>query len=133
MLNGKAVNFCQILAFAQLHKKASESRTWFGDDMANWLGEPKRRYEQPLQSMVSLGWLRSRRGPAGGYEATEAGMKATVYDVVVKCSPKCTMTFLEELAPTLKAMTPAHVERKIRKEAHSLFGARPGKRYMEAA
>jgi DNA-binding IscR family transcriptional regulator len=48
-------------------------------EIAEGLGCPRRKLEESLQDLVRQGFLIGRRGPAGGYTATDEGRAVDVY------------------------------------------------------
>lgn len=70
------------LALAVLHELAVADTALSGITLAGNVGTTVTYLPQVVSPLVHAGWVRSNRGPGGGYRLTAAGHRARMLDVI---------------------------------------------------
>lgn len=68
-----------------------------------------RKYEATLQACVNQGWLKSKRGPDGGYMITETGIRVTAHDIFFAFALEDHLPYLPLFEQRLAEMAPSEI------------------------
>lgn len=119
MFNTKVVMASKALAFAKQmadEAKGDPEAYWQSRDLSVAFPAKPRKNEQVLQELVRIGWIRSKRGPAGGYKLTvrEGRKPVSALDVVQHFSHEDDAPFLPMFVDTLAAKSPTDIVNMLR-------------------
>lgn len=110
MFNGDARKALEIMSYAQdIHPMLGEGKRFRSYQVTARFMAGQRKFEAMLQTARAGGWLKSVRGPKGGYTLTDAGKCVTAWDVLARYGLSGTKPFLPLLKKALSGKTPGQV------------------------
>lgn len=116
MLSAKVRAVTQAMAFGGemwAGKSNHLEAKWQSGALRHRFPAGHRKYEVFLQDAVRIGWMRSIRGPNGGYYLSEKGKRVSVYDILEKFGVEEDQPLLSLFQSTLERMKPGELIKRM--------------------